>query len=143
MNHDYEAYERECAAIYKTNEIHLSGFEEWLINSGLAARTVSKHVSNVDFYINVFLCYYDAWDVRQGCYNVDMFLGDWFIRKAMWSSCSHIKLNVASLKKFYSFLLSVNVIEQTDYASLCSSIKQGLPEWLNEMKRYDDESLDY
>ena len=32
-----------------------------------------------------------------------MFLGFWFIRKAMWASQSSIKGNATSLKKLYTF----------------------------------------
>ena len=137
MGTDFEAYEKECAAVRRINGAHLSGFKKWLKNSGLAAKTIEKHVSNVDFYINDYLCYYDARDVKYGCYCVDRFLGDWFIRKAP-SSYSAIKANAASFKKFYAYMLAVNVIEQRDYDALCISIKAGMPDWLDEMKRYDD-----
>jgi len=92
----------------------------------------------VDFYINDFLCYYDAEDVQQGCYSVSPFLGDWFIRKAMWSSCTGIKSNAASFKKFYSYLLAVEVIDQRGYDILCNTIKDEMPEWLDAMRHYDD-----
>ena len=144
MSFDHDAYEKECAAIREINELHLSGFEIWLINSGLSAKTVERHVSNVDFYINDYLCYYDARDVRHGCYSVDQFLGDWFIRKAP-SSCTGIKSFAASFKKFYAYLLFVSVIEQRDYDALIRDIKFGLPGWLDEMMRYDEmlEADDY
>ena len=138
MGFDYETYEKERDAIRKVNGLHLQGFEKWLKNNGLSEKTIVRHVSNVDFYINEFLCYYDAQDVREGCYSVSGFLGDWFIRKAMWSSCSGIKSNAASFKKFYAYLLTVNGIEQKDYNVLCSTIKEDLPEWLGEMRRYDE-----
>ena len=137
MDFDYEAYEKERNAIREINELHLTGFEKWLKSDGLSEKTIDKHVSNVDFYINEFLCYYDAEDVQQGCYSVSQFLGDWFIRKAMWSSCSGIKSNAASFKKFYAYMLAVNVIEQKDYDALCSTVKEEMPEWLDAMSRYD------
>jgi len=144
MAFDYEAFKKECAAIREINKLHLSGFEKWLINSALSENTVERHVSNVDFYINDYLCYYDARDVKHGCYCVDQFLGDWLIRKAP-ASCTGIKSFAASFKKFYAFMLAVNVIEQRDYDALCATIKEELPNWLDAMKRYDDllESEDY
>jgi hypothetical protein len=138
MDFDYEAYEKERDAIREINGLHLAGFETWLKSSGLSKKTIDKHVSNVDFYVNEFLCYYDAEDVQQGCYRIGQFLGDWFIRKAMWSSCSGIKSNAASFKKFYAYMLAVKVIEQKDYDILCETIKEELPEWLEAMRRYDD-----
>jgi site-specific recombinase XerD len=138
MDFDYEAFEKERDAIREINKLHLEEFEKWLKSSGLSEKTIDRHVSNVDFYINEFLCYYDAQDVQAGCYDVDQFLGDWFIRKAMWSSCSGIKSNAASFKKFYSFMLALNVIEQEDYDSLCATIKEEMPDWLDAMRQYDE-----
>jgi site-specific recombinase XerD len=138
MNFDYEAYEKERDAIREVNELHLAGFEKWLKSSGLSQKTIDRHVSNVEFYINDFLCYYDAEDVQHGCYRVGRFLGDWFIRKAMWSSCTGIRSYAASFKKFYQYMLAVNVIEQKDYDMLCETIKEELPDWLDAMRRYDE-----
>jgi len=138
MGFDYEVYEKDRDAIREINALHLQGFEKWLTSSGLSERTIDAHLSNVDFYINDFLCYYFAEDVWRGCYSVSGFLGDWFIRKAMWSSCSGIKSNAASFKKFYAYLLAVNVVEQKDYNVLCATIKEELPKWLNAMRSHDE-----
>ena len=145
MDFDYAAYEKERDAIREINNLHLAGFEKWLKSSGLSESTIARHVSNADFYINDYLCYYDAEDVRQGCYSVSRFLGDWFIRKSMWSSCSGIKSNATSFKKLYAYLLAVNIIEQKDYDFLCDTIKEEMPDWLDAMRRYDEmlEDEDY
>lgn len=138
MDFDFEAHEKEREAIREINGLHLSGFEKWLKGGGLSEKTVDRHVSNADFYINEYLCYYDAQEARQGCYSVSRFLGDWFIRKAMWSSCSGIKSNAASLKKFYAYMLAVKAIDQEDFDILCETIKEKMPEWLESMRRYDE-----
>ena len=138
MTSDYEEYEKESNAIREINNAYLTGFEKWLKNKGLAEKTIKNHVMNVDFYINDFLCYYDMQDVRQGCYSIGSFLGSWFIRKAAWSSCAHIKSNAASIKKFYGFMLENNIVEQEDYDGLCEDIKEEMPDWLDEMKDYEE-----
>ena len=138
MGFDYEAYEKERDAIREINALHLAGFEKCLKNDGLSVKTIERHIGNVDFYINEFLCYYDAEDVRHGCYSVGEFLGDWFIRKAMWASPSGINSSAASFKKFYAYMLAVNVIEQKDYDVLCKTIKEELPDWVNAIIRYDN-----
>ena len=56
----------------------------------------------------------------------------------MWASPTSIKSNAASFKKFYAYMLAVNVIEQKDYIVLCESIKEELPEWVDAIRRYDD-----
>ena len=143
MTHEYEAYEKECEKIREINNLHLVGFEIWLKNSGLSKKTIDKHVSNADFYINDYLCYYDAQDVQSGCYSINMFLGDWFIRKTAWSSCGTIKSTAASIKKFYAYMLAVNVVEQKDYDILCETIKDDMPEWLDAMIEFDEMLDDY
>ena len=131
------SYEEKQDEIYKDNETHLAGFAQWLGDKGLAQKTVRSHVLNVRFYINDYLCYYDLLDVSQGCYHVHGFFGNWFIRKAAWSSCAHIKSNAASLKKFYAFLLEKNVVTQEDYDDLCDTIKEFMPDWLDKMNQYE------
>ena len=75
---------------------------------------------------------------KKGADKIDGFLGSWFIRKALWSSCAHIKSNAAGIKKFYSYLLENNVVEQDDYDDLCETIKECMPDWLDKMRRYDE-----
>jgi site-specific recombinase XerD len=124
--------------IRKVNEAHLAGFGKWLKGKGLSQKTIDSHIANVGFYINDYLCYYGISDASRGCHEVNGFLGDWFIRKAMWSSCAHIKSNAAGIKKFYAYLLEEKIIEQEDFDILCETIKEFMPEWLDEMRRYDE-----
>ena len=132
------AREKKEDEIYKDNEKYLEGFEKWLKDKGLSQKTIIKHVSNVAFYIDDYLCYYDLIEAPLGCRKLNGFLGDWFIRKAAWSSCAHIKSYAASIKKFYAFMREGNLVEQEEYDDLCEMIKEFMPEWLDEMKRYDD-----
>jgi len=140
---DFELIEMKQKQIRKVNSTYLSDFEKWLKNKGLTEKTIKKHVSNVDFYINEYLCYNDAYDVKEGCYLISSFLGDWFPRKAMWSSCAAIKATTAGLKKFYMVMLENNIIDQGDYDSFCETVKEEMPDWLDNMKRYDDMADDY
>ena len=138
MLNEHEPQEKKENEVHKDNEKHLAGFEKWLKNKGLSQKTINTHVSNVDFYINNYICYYDVLDVSHGTHSIYGFLGDWFIRKATWSSCAQIKTNAAGIKKFYAYLLEENVIEQESYDDLCGTIKEYMPDWLEEMKRYDE-----
>ena len=71
-----------------------------------------------------------------------MFLGYWFIRKAMWASKAAIKANAASLTKFYQFMLETNKITSEALEQLKCRIKDGMPEWLGRMERYDDPNIE-
>ncbi len=138
---DYEQYEVDCEKIRKINEKLLQNFETWLKASKLKEKTISNHIENVDFYINEFLLYEDAVEAKDGASDIGMFLGYWFIKKAMWASPAHIKSNAASLKKFYTFLFENEQIDKEDLDDLKASIKEDMPEWIATVKRYDDPSI--
>ena len=134
----HDSHEVKQSEIQKANETHLAGFEKWLKRKGFSQKTINKHVSNVDFYINDYLCYYDLIDASQGYGHIHGFLGNWFIRKAAWASCAQIKSFAASIKKFYTFLLDESVVTHECLDCLCETIKEFMPEWLDNMRRYED-----
>jgi hypothetical protein len=135
---DYEQVQSEIKEIKKSNEGHLSTFKLWLKAKGLADKTINSHINNVDFYINYYLNYYEPQDVQAGCCAINGFLGDCFIRKAIWSSCPQIKSTAASIKKFYACMLENGIVEEEAYSNLCEDIKDDMDEWLEAMRRYDD-----
>lgn len=139
---DYDKYEEDCRKIRKANNGILDEFEAWVKSLGLSEGTASKHVSNIDFYINEYLLYEEATEAKDGVDKVGMFLGYWFIRKAMWANQSSIRSNAASLKKFYTFLQEKGLIEKEDLIDLKQTIKEDMPEWLATLDRYDDLSIE-
>jgi len=100
---EYQEYERACKRIKGENAKLLDDLEQWLSGKGVSTKTIRKHKDNADFYINTFLLNEDAIPAKEGASHISMFLGYWFIRKAMWASPSAIRENAASLKKFYTF----------------------------------------
>ncbi len=138
---DYEQYEADCKKIRKTNSKLLHDFGNWLEASKLKEKTIGMHIGNVDFYINHFLLYDEAIKAKDGALEIGMFLGYWFIKKAMWSSPAQIKSNAASLKKFYTFLFENKLIKKKNLDDLKTKIKEDMPEWIATMHRYDDISI--
>jgi intergrase/recombinase len=141
MSDDYERYEIEAERIRQSNQVLLDDFGAWLRKSGLSDRTIRGHVDNIDFYINEYLLYEDAVEPQDGVYDISMFLGYWFIRKALWASESSIRSNAASLKKFYTFLHKRGLVSQEALDSLKETIKAGMEDWLDTLARYDDPSI--
>lgn len=86
--------------------------------------------------------YEDAIEAKGGAGEIDMFLGYWFIKKALWANKSAIKENAASLKKFYQYLYEDNKVSEKDINALKESIKENMPEWLATMDRYDDPDIE-
>jgi len=138
---DYEKYEADCKKIREINDTLLSDFGAWLIASKLKDKTIKTHVDNVDFYINEFLLYEEAIEAKDGTPEIGMFLGYWFIKKAMWSSPAQIKSNASSLKKFYTFLVEKGQLDKEEFADFKEYIKEEMPEWIATMNRYADPSI--
>ncbi len=134
---DYEEYEKECERIRKENNEYLELFQNDLILSGLSEKTISRHFTNVDFYLNEYLLYEDAYPMADGVSEIDGFLGYFFIRKCMWSTPGTIKSTAASIKKFYKSMLNHGKIDKEAYDYLCSQIKEGMDQWQADCALYN------
>ena len=114
---------------------------QWLAAANLKDKTITKHRNNIDLYINHYLLYEDTVEAKDGSQDVDMFLGYWFIKKAMWASPAQIRSSAASLKKFYTFMNQKGLIDREQLQELKETIKEEMPEWIATMERYDDPSI--
>ena len=133
MGNDYEKWERESERIRKENEALLKEFTTWLTDAGLVNKTIKSHIGNVEFYINDYLLYADIIEAKDGALEIGGFLGDWFIRKAAWSSRANIKSSAASFKKFYTFLFEKGDISKEELKDMKALIKEEMPDWLDNV----------
>lgn len=138
IDYDYDEYLINCENIRKTNSHLLNLFFDYLKKSGISNKTIDRHLSNVDFYINDFLLRTDAYSMEHGVSMIDDFLGDFFIRKCMWSTPGNIKTTATSIKKFYKCMLEYEKISKTDYDYLCAKIKNSMPIWQERCAIYND-----
>ena len=135
---DYEQYEKECDRIRKENEEYMSLFKSDLEKSGLSPKTIDRHLSNVDFYINEYVLREEPCPMSDGVSMLDMFLGYFFIRKCMWSTPGTIKSTAASIKKFYKCMADHGKVDVSDYEYLCSEIKENMEQWQTDCALYND-----
>ena len=140
---EYEIYEIECKKIRKENRKLLNSFRKYLSSKKLSKKTVDKHVSNIDFYINEFLLYEEPSKAKEGVNKLDYFLGYWFIRKAMWASVTSIKENITSLKHFYTCMHAIDEIDLEELNAMKEEIKESKDEWLETIRKYDDPDTDF
>lgn len=138
-----ERYEAACEQVRAENERYLDIFERDLTGAGLARSTINRHLDNVSFYLNDFLLYYDINRMEDGCAQVNGFLGDFFIRKCMWSTPAAIRQYCASLKKFYKSMLGAGLIQQTSYDQLLDEIKYGKEEWCDRCEAFNGGSFSF
>lgn len=138
-NYNYEEDEDNLyEKLQKENEEYVKIFESDLLEKGLSAKTVNRHINNIDFYLNHFLLYGDLIPMKHGCGMVDAFLGEFFIRKCMWSTPGTIKSTAASIKKFYKCMVEKNLVEKDEYALLCEVIRDNMEEWQDRCSFYND-----
>ncbi len=142
MKDPYKDYEKNCGRIRQENAVLLDDFVALLRGQGLATGTIRKHRENAEFFINEFLLSHAATRPAEGIGELSEFLGDWFIRKAMWSTPRAIKATATSLYKFYVFLAASDKITLAELAALKSTIAQRLAEWQARCQRFNDGDID-
>lgn len=132
---DYEMNQKKNV---ERNKKFLEEFKEYLILNKLSDKTIRNHLSNVELYINDYLNYYGVSKMEDGCHEIGMFLGDWFIRKCMWSTATSIKSTASSIKKFYKCMNELNYVSKEDYKYLCDTIKKHINDWIDEVNEYNN-----
>ena len=116
-----------------TNHDYLILFQEDLENAGLKQKTIYNHLSNVDLFITM----------EEGVTMLGDFLGDFFIRKCMWSTPATVKTTAASLKKFYKSMAEHGKIEKKDYDYVCRDIKESMEYWQECCAEYNNPDFLY
>lgn len=120
------------------NKKFMKEFEEWLKEKTLSDKTIRKHISNVDLFINDYLNYYDIETAEEGIDSVYSFLSGWFIEKCMWATPYTTKEEVASIKKFYAYMSEKGYVEKEDYKLLCEELKDSMDEILDTLEAFDN-----
>ena len=120
------------------NKKFIKEFEEWLKEKSLSDKTIKKHISNVDIFINDYLNYYDVETAEEGITSVYSFLNGWFIEKCMWATPYTTKEEAASIKKFYAYMSEKGYVEKEDYKFLCEELKDSMDEILDTLEAFDN-----
>ena len=133
-----EDYELKINENRKRNKKYIDEFESWLNEKKLTEKTIKKHISNVDLYVNDYLNYYDVIKVEEGVDEVTSFLGGWFIEKCMWASRTSLKETASSLKKFYQFMCEKDYVNEEDYKMMCDEIKERMDDFIRDLDAFDN-----
>lgn len=133
-----ENIEKKIKENQKRNKKFIKEFEEWLKEKSLSDKTIKKHISNVDIFINDYLNYYDIETAEEGINSVYSFLSGWFIEKCMWATPYTTKEEAASIKKFYAYMSEKGYVEKEDYKFLCEELKDSMDEILDTLEAFDN-----
>ena len=126
-----------------TNHEYLLLFQEDLENAGLKDKTIYNHLSTANLFINDFLIYNMDATMEEGVTMLGDFLGDFFIRKCMWSTPATVKTTAVSLKKFYKSMAEHGKIEKKDYDYVCRDIKESMEYWQECCAEYNNPDFLY
>ncbi|MBR1884731.1 MAG: recombinase [Clostridia bacterium] len=113
-------------------------FEQWLKNKELAKKTIKRHISNIELYLNDFLNYYEIITMEKGIDEVGAFLNGWFIEKCMWATPTSLKEMISSLKKFYQCMAEKGYVKNEDYKYMCEYIKENKDDFLESLEDFDN-----
>ena len=133
---EYIDLQKQMAEEREKNKILLTKFEEYLNTKSISPKTIKKHISNIDFYANQFLLYYDVIELEKGFLEIGSFLGDFFIRKTCWASKTSILENITSLKKFYVYLNELGKVSKNELDEMNELIKSEKKYWIDEVENY-------
>ena len=133
-----ENIEKKIKENQTRNKKFIKEFEEWLKEKSLSDKTIKKHISNVDIFINDYLNYYDIETAEEGITSVYSFLNGWFIEKCMWATPYTTKEEAASIKKFYAYMSEKGYVEKEDYKFLCEELKDNMDEILDTLEAFDN-----
>lgn len=133
-----EGMEKKIKENQKRNKKFMKEFEEWLKEKSLSDKTIKKHLSNVNLFINDYLNYYDVETAEEGITSVYSFLNGWFIEKCMWATPYTTKEEAASIKKFYAYMSEKGYVEKEDYKFLCEELKDSMDEILDTLEAFDN-----
>lgn len=122
----------------KRNKKFMKEFEEYLKEKNLKDKTIKKHLSNVDLFINDYLNYYDIETPEEGINSVYSFLSGWFIEKCMWATVYTTKETAASIKKFYAYMSEKGYVKKEGYKELCEELKDNMDEILDTLEAFDN-----
>lgn len=122
----------------KRNKKFMKEFEEYLKEKNLKDKTIKKHLSNIDLFINDYLNYYDIETPEEGINSVYSFLSGWFIEKCMWATVYTTKETAASIKKFYAYMSEKGYVKKEDYKELCEELKDSMDEILEYLDAFDN-----
>ncbi len=132
----FSEWEKLIEKAKKHNNRILIEFEKYLKTKSLKSNTIKKHIDNVEFFANDYLLRYEIIPIEKGFLEIGGFLGDYFIRKASWASKYTVQNNIASFKKFYTFLNEIGKISKAELNEMMELIKDEKEDWISEVENY-------
>ena len=119
-----------AARLTDANEEHLAHFTNDLIREKkMGKRKAHEHAERLRFFGDDYLLNYGSEDLVEGVFSFPSFVGDWFIRKCMWSDVRSVKENTESFRLWLRFLAESKRVSPEDLIDLHKCVEANLETW--------------
>lgn len=110
---DEEDYDDMRARLEEANEVILVNFLNHTIGVRKKGKMkMHKMADLLRFFGNEYLLNYESQNLLEGLSSFSSFVGDWFIRKCMWSDESSLRDNLAAYDAFIKYLTETDQLPQ-------------------------------
>lgn len=133
-----DAYEEKTIqGIRDFNKKYLDEFEAELKKIGFSDKTVSKHVTNIRFYIDEYLPKTLEYDLFTISDSFDDFFERYFVEHMLFPSVDEMKEYLTSVKRFVRFMYVKGYYSEREYALCLFMLKLGRGKWLENMAKHE------
>lgn len=137
LNIDWDEIEADRKDNQDKVRLYLGEFRADLEKAGLKEKTIGRHLSNAELYFE-WMIEHEGYDADDAPSQLDGFLGDWFIRRCMWSTPNSVKTTAASLKKLLTSIMNHGHMVDSEYRNAMHTLRKDLPEWQRKCALYND-----
>jgi hypothetical protein len=138
-----EDYETTQARLEEANQKILAGF----INHTVGVRKKGKMKmhkvgEHLRFFANEYLLNYESLNLLEGLESFPGFVGDWFIRKCMWSDEASVSENITAFDTFLTYLDETDQITKERLSDLRETLKKERPIYLLRAEFYNNPEVE-
>ena len=141
-----EEEETQAEAARERNAELLRTFEQWLTRKNLSARTVQRHLDNVEVFAGEYMAEGGSMEIPRPAdqaetVDVDEFLSEWFVREAERASARAVEANITSLKRFYRCLGEMGQMEPAKANEVLELLRADRDYYIELAEKYEEEEF--
>ena len=131
------------ARVKEANEVHLAHFtNDLILEKKMGKIKAHEHAERLRFFGNDYLLNYGEEDLVGGLGSFASFVGDWFIRKCMWSDAEAVRKNVESFRLWLRYVRASGGFPDEEDPYLEEYLDENLETWCKRAEAYNDPALE-